>query len=350
MTPAHVAQLGALADKGAKIFAPRPLRSPSLQDSPQADQRLQALLKRYWDTKLIRDPQEFATAAAALVPDCEVPEEIAFNHHRLGTEDFYFIANQKEEAREVTAKFRVAGKQPQVWNPVTGEITDAPNWKALADGRTEVILSMTQLDSLFVVFRKPTTSTGKTTPKTEFKELLVLNNPWTVSFDPNWGPKNPVTFDRLTPWNENANEEIKYFSGTATYKTTFKLAQPNSRLLLDLGKVEVLARVTLNGKDLGTLWKPPFQVDVSRAAKAGVNTLEVEVTNLWVNRLIGDSRFPNFGPSFPDWLVAGKPFPSDAPRKTFIFAPGRWTKNDPLVPSGLIGPVTLQTAGVAPSK
>jgi len=343
MTPEHVAKLGVLADKGAKIFAPKPLRSPSLQNFPAADQKLQALVKRYWDTKLIHELGEFTAAVAALEPDCDVPEEVLFNHHHIGVDDFYFIANQQDKAREVTATFRVGGKQPELWNPLNGEITEAANWKALTDGRTEVSLSLTPVDSVFVVFRKPTASAGKTTPKTEFKELLSLNDKWTVTFDPNWGPKQPVAFDRLTPWNENTNDEIKYFSGTATYKTTFELPKQNARLVLDLGKVEVLARVTLNGKDLGTLWKPPFQVDATQVAKAGANQLEVEVTDLWVNRLIGDERFPNWGAGFPGWLTAGKAPPADAPRKTF--EPMRpWKKSDPLVPSGLIGPVTLQTA------
>jgi len=341
MTPEHVATLGALADKGAKIFAPKPLRSPSLQKFPEADQTLQALIKRYWDTGLIHEPADFAAAAAALGPDCEAPDEILFNHHRIGADDFYFLCNQQDEAREVTVTFRVGGKQPELWNPINGEITEAPNWKTLADGRTGVSLNLTPVDSVFVVFRKPAASAGRTTPRTEFKELLSLNDKWTVAFDPKWGPRQPVVFDQLTPWNENTNEAIKYFSGTATYKSRFKLPKQKSRLVLDLGQVEVMAHVTLNGKDLGTLWKPPFQVDVTKAAKAGANTLEVEVTDLWVNRLIGDERFPSWGAGYPDWLTAGKAPPSDAPRKTFA-ASKHWNKNDPLLPSGLIGPVTLR--------
>jgi len=340
MTPEHVARLGALADKGAKIYAPKPLRSPSLQNQPAADQTLQALVKRYWDTGLIHDPKDFA---AALVPDCQTPEEVLFNHHRVGAADFYFLCNQRDETRAVTATFRVSGKQPELWNPLNGEITEAPNWKALPDGRTEVSLNLTPVDSVFVVFRQPTTSTGKTTPKTEYKEVLALNHNWTVNFDPNWGPKEPVAFDQLTPWNENTNDAIKYFSGTATYQTTFDLPTANSRLVLDLGNVQVLARVTLNGQDLGTLWKPPFQVDVTSAAKAGANTLEVEVTDLWVNRLIGDERFPSWGTGYPEWLTAGQAPPANAPRKTFA-ASKHWNKNSPLLPSGLIGPVTLRAA------
>jgi hypothetical protein len=339
MTPAHVAKLGALADQGAKIFAPKPLRAPSLQDHAKADQALQALVKRYWDTKLIKEPKEFNTASAALVPDCEVPEGILFNRHRIGADDYYFISNQKNEAREINAKFRVSGKQPELWNPLTGEITGAPNWKALEDGRTEVNLSMTQLDSLFVVFRKPATDKGKTTPTAAPAELLTLDNKWTVAFDPKWGPKQPVALDRLMPWNESSNEEVKYFSGTAIYRTTFELPKSDTQLVLDLGDVQVLARVTLNGKDLGTLWKPPFVVKIGDVAKAGINKLEVEITNLWVNRLIGDERLPKFDKE-PEWLLAGKPIPDNAPRKTFAVS-NHWKKDSPLLPSGLIGPVRL---------
>jgi hypothetical protein len=340
MTPERVAQLGALADKGAKIYAPRPSRSPSWHNHETADQTLQTLVKRYWDSKLIQEPKEFQSAIKSLVPDCEAPNSILFNHHQIGADEYYFISNQKDQAQDATVKFRISGKQPELWNPLTGEITDATNWKVLSDGRTEVSLSLGPVDSLFVVFRKPTKSQGLTTVMTEPKELLTLSQPWKVTFDPAWGPKDPVTFATLTAWNENTVDDIKHFSGTATYQTTFDLTEKNSKLLLDLGTVQVMARVIVNGKDLGTLWKPPFQVNLGDAAQAGKNTLEVEVTNLWVNRLIGDDRLPKFDNPVPDWLAAGNPMPSDSPRKTISLI-NPWRKNSPLLPSGLIGPVRV---------
>jgi hypothetical protein len=286
---------------------------------------------------------------AKLVPDCEVPESVAFNRHRIGGADAYFISNQKAEAREVTATFRVAGKQPELWNPLTGETRDAGNWKALANGRTQVRLDLGPDGSTFVVFREPTTSQGQTTPAPEVTELLTLNDDWIVAFDPKWGPANPVAFDHLLPWNEHADEAVKYFSGSAVYRKAFDLpaVDESAQLQLDLGQVGVMAHVKLNGKDLGLLWCPPFQVNISEAAKPGQNMLEIEVTNLWINRLIGDEAFPyeNIYPSIRN----GQPLPEDSLRKTFEFrfAGGNakhWKKTSALRSSGLIGPVRITKA------
>lgn len=346
MLPERVAKLGKLADRGARIFAPRPLRSPSYSNHAQADATLQTLIHRYWDSGLIRPPEDFAGAVAKLVPDCELPESVAFNRHRIGGADAYFISNQKAEAREVTATFRVAGKQPELWNPLTGETRDAPDWKALADGLTQVRLDLGPAGSTFVVFREPTTSKGQTTPAPEVTQLLTLNDDWVVAFDPKWGPANPVTFDHFLPWNEHADEAIRYFSGSAVYRKAFDLPaiDKSAKLQLDLGQVDVMAHVKLNGKDLGLLWCPPFLVDISKAAKTGENTLEIEVTNLWINRLIGDETFPyeNIYASIRN----GQPLPEDSLRKTFEFRfdggnAKHWDKTSALRPSGLIGPVRI---------
>jgi hypothetical protein len=143
---------------------------------------------------------------------------------------------------------------------------------------------------------------------------------------------------------------VKYFSGTATYSKTLTIPAPaaNQRIYLDLGKVQVMARVRLNGKDLGILWKPPYRLDITPAAKPGDNALEIDVVNLWVNRLIGDEQLPEDSNrntngtirSWPQWLLDGKPSPTGR----FTFSSWRlWKKTDPLQESGLIGPVTLQT-------
>lgn len=145
--------------------------------------------------------------------------------------------------------------------------------------------------------------------------------------------------DSLSPWNENSNDEIRHFSGTATYMKRFQLKKQTDSLALDLGDVGVLARVTLNGHDLGTLWKAPFRVDITDAVRPGENRLEVEVTNLWVNRLIGDERFGRFDKTAA-WLSAGDPTPKDALRETVVVH-SHYKKNDDLQPSGLIGPVKV---------
>ncbi|TWU59255.1 hypothetical protein Poly51_20410 [Rubripirellula tenax] len=340
MTADHVATLGRLADDGAAIFAPRPLRSPSLEDHAEEDETIESLAKQYWDTHLIRASNEFTEAATSLVADCELPEDMVFNRHRIDADDYYFVANQLDSQREIEATFRVTGKGPELWNPITGGVIEAPNWKLTSDGRTQVQMTLAPLESLFVVFREPTTQKSRSTRYSTFKTLQTLNE-WTIRFDPEWGPQEPISVDSLQSWHENADEKIKYYSGSATYQTSFDLASMESRIVLDLGEVGVIAKTSLNGKSMGSVWKPPFQVDVTEGAKTGTNLLEIEVTNLWVNRLIGDERFPSHGNPWPKWLSDTIPTPADVARKTFVVH-SHWKPTDPLLPSGLIGPVTLR--------
>ena len=182
---------------------------------------------------------------------------------------------------------------------------------------------------------------------------LKVTGPWEVRFAPGWGAPAAVTFNSLLSWSHHANPGIKYFSGTATYTKRFPISAEmlgkNRRLALDLGEVQVMARVKLNGKDLGTLWKPPYRVDVTDGVHPGENVLEVSVVNLWPNRMIGDENLPEDSERNPDgtlkkwpkWLEEGKPSPTGR----FTFTSWRlWKKGDPLLESGLLGPVTLKTA------
>lgn len=177
-----------------------------------------------------------------------------------------------------------------------------------------------------------------------------IAGPWNVAFDPRWGGPASVTFATLEDWSKRSEDAIRYYSGSATYRTTFRAGtqDANSRTYLDLGKVQVMARVRLNGKDLGTLWKPPYRVDVTSALKAGDNNLEIDVVTLWINRLIGDEQLPDDTErhgdgslkKWPQWLIDGKPNPNGR----FTFTTWQlWHKNDPLRESGLIGPVALKT-------
>jgi len=345
MRPEHVEKLGELAEQGATIFAPKPLRAPSFSDHEKADARLAALVKEHWDSGLIKTPEAYEAAVAKLPPDCETPDNVWFAHHKVGAEHFYFISNQEDNARDVKLVFRMDGKTPELWNPLNGEVAEAPNWKRLNDGRTEVSFEMAPAGSMFVAFRKPTTSNGESTAKCALKTRLALDNDWSVAFDRSWGPKGTVKFDLLIPWNESADKEIKYYSGSAVYRKTFNLSDPGdaSALWLDLGEVGVMAQVKLNGKDLGLLWCPPFRVRIGDAVKAGKNTLEIEVTNTWDNRFIGDAAFPY--KNLYGKLRDGQPLPAGSQRKTFTFSFGKrgrqWKHNGSLLPAGLIGPVRV---------
>jgi hypothetical protein len=184
-------------------------------------------------------------------------------------------------------------------------------------------------------------------------EPLAINGPWDLRFPAGWGAPERGSLDNLISWSDHADPGVKYFSGTATYAKTITLP-PNlfvkaQRLYLDLGRVAVIAQVTLNGKNLGTLWKPPFCVEITAAAKPGQNALEVKVVNLWINRMIGDEQLPEDSErdgkgaleAWPEWLQDGRRSPSGR----YAFTTWRlWKKDSPLQPSGLLGPVRIVAA------
>ncbi len=349
MTPETAQKLGKLAGQGATIYCDRPVRTPHLHRFDKNDKALAELVKKYWDSGKIRPLTELDAAIAALRPDCEMANEMQYAHHRIGAADFYFVSNQTYDTRDEKVSFRVAGKLPELWDPERGETMPAPNWRITQDGRTQVDLEFSPAGSMFVVFRKPTAEKEGVSPKMQYREVATLSGEWTLAFDPIFGPKEAQVFEKLIAWNEHPDEQIKHFSGTASYRKTFELTDPDQPLCLDLGEVQVMARVIVNGKDLGVLWKPPFRMDLSGALKKGKNHLEIRVTNLWVNRLIGDSSLPETGKRskwksqayerFPDWVLEGTPIP-EGHRRTF--APwNHYDKGGKLQPSGLIGPVRL---------
>ncbi|MBI3852842.1 MAG: hypothetical protein HY298_21515 [Verrucomicrobia bacterium] len=189
--------------------------------------------------------------------------------------------------------------------------------------------------------------------------VVDVSGPWQVRFAPGWGAPAQVFFDKLISWSEHSELGVKYFSGEAIYSKTLivpsEMLGKGKELSLDLGRVAIMAEVKLNGRNLGTLWKPPFVVNITDAAKAGANKLEVRVVNLWPNRLIGDEQLPEDSErnpdgtlkKWPDWLEQGKPSPAGR----FTFAMWRlWKKNDALLESGLIGPVRLVAVPTAVLK
>jgi hypothetical protein len=182
-----------------------------------------------------------------------------------------------------------------------------------------------------------------------------VTGPWELRFDPKWGAPDHVTMEKLVSWSEHSDPGIRYYSGPATYTKTFNAPGEwfgkTRRLYLDLGVVQVMANLTLNGKALGTLWKAPYRVDVTDTLKAGENTLAIDVVNLWVNRLIGDEQLPEDSArnddgtlkEWPQWLTENKPGPAGR----YTFTSWRlWKKDEPLQESGLVGPVTIRSTEV----
>jgi hypothetical protein len=275
---------------------------------------------------------DFAVVAEVLgqvgvPPDFESEAPLRYTHRRDGQTDIYFVAHGQPSAVTANCTFRVSGKTPEIWDAITGQRRRAQAFQQ-AQGRTTVPLDFEPDGSLFVIFRQPSDtvqSRGSNFPG--FETVQTVTGPWTVKFDPQWGGPEAVVFESLVDWTQRPEGGIKYYSGTAVYRATLQVpvGTPSSgrRLYLDLGQVKVMAQVTLDGCDLGTVWKAPFRVDITEAAKPGQNVLEVRVANLWPNRLIGDQFLPS--------------------EKRYAWT--TWNpfhKHSPLLASGLLGPVTLQ--------
>ncbi len=305
-----------------------------------------------------------------VLPDFEGPFEYI---HRSGEGlDIYFLSG--EGAAECA--FRVKGKKPEIWDPVTGKVTDPLSYRPTEEGSTTVQVVLPENGSVFVLFRNPaeknyvvsasnvtgTEVTGRddkrvkltlwepgdykfTTLAGEVKEAngvtekaVELKSPWNVVFTPEKGEKTEIVFDKLVLWNEHANPAIKYFSGTATYRNTFSLTGEQSSVpsRLQLGEVFNVARVWVNGEDLGIVWTTPWCVNVTGKLKPGENELKVEVVNCWANRLIGDAGLPKEKRT-TETNVRLVPDRKEYPRAWQTLS-----AQDPLMPSGLAGPVVIE--------
>ncbi len=341
-----------LRKQGAAIFLQAPIGgTPGLEGYPEADEEVRKLAAAWpllppggWSEVFAQDRVQ---------PDFE-GDGLKWIHRRVGGTDLYFVANTRPEAIERDCVFRVAGKTVELWDPETGEIHAFPNASPV-DGRTRVSLRFGPVQSWFVVFRNaPGSRSSSQNPFAEWQRLQQIDGSWSLSFAPEWGAKETLKLDQLASWADHPDPLVRYYSGTATYRKTFELADPapvgkRTPRRLDLGQVEVVARVKLNGQDCGIAWKPPYQVDVTHALRSGPNTLEIEVANTWVNRLIGDEQLPLDSKwkdretllEWPEWFKQGQ----RAPGGRFTFTTARhYTKDSPLQPAGLLGPVRILSA------
>lgn len=315
-----------LAEAGAVIVGPKPERATGRED----DSELRRIADELWNSGKVRDiPALRALGELGVVPDVEgIPDWI---HRRDGETDIYFISNQKKEPFHGEIRFRVTGKQPEFWDPVTGSRRLASDFRN-NDGRTTIPVDLPSYGSLFVIFRKelPAKTTGGSNFPV-FAKIGELGGSWDVTFDPRWGGPARTNFPLLCDWTKNPDEGIRDYSGTAVYSKTFDLptgVSPGKPLFLDLGDVHEIAEVSLNGRNLGVLWFPPRRVEITDIVKPKENRLEIKVVNTWYNRVLSDQSLP-----------AGKRITSTNIRLSNKAVP---------VPSGLLGPVTLGVPAPAP--
>ncbi len=348
MRPTVLRKIRDLVKAGATVLGLPPTESPSLQDYPRADAEVREIAAEIWGAGKMDTKGERAFgqgrvvwgkglaeifAATATPPDIEYREaatdaRFLFTHRSAPEAEIYFVSNQKDSDERVTCAFRVSGRQPELWDAVTGERRLLPEWSVQA-GQTLVPLRFAPKQSWFVVFRqsgKPTTTTAKNFP--EYQPITTLEGAWEVAFDPKWGGPAKIEFATLSDWTKHAEDGVRHYSGKAVYRKNFDWSPSentdgSSRVLLDLGEVRDVATVSVNGRPLATLWIAPWRVDVTDVLNPGANQLEVEIINVWNNRLVGDQALP-------------------VEKRLTSLSLDTIKSQTPLLPAGLLGPVTLQ--------
>ncbi|OOQ58780.1 glycosyl hydrolase [Mucilaginibacter pedocola] len=375
MTPELLAKVASLIKSGAMVVGQAPQASPGLTNYPACDKQVATLAgtiwgstnastnivyRKYGEGQIITGgalneldgglyPHYNATADLlkhlGAVEDFTANAPVRYTHRTDANWDIYFCANTSDKPISFDAKFRSAKGAPECWNAADGKISPVVYFSQTA-GVTTIPMNLDAHESCFVVFAKDDThkaKPGKLQISTD--TLKDLSHDWQVAFNPKWGGPANAEFKDLTDWSTMADEGIKYYSGIAVYRKEFDLdgvdKAADGTVYLDLGQVKNIARVKLNGKDLGVVWTAPWRVDISSALKPTGNKLEIEVANLWPNRMIGDAKQPYDGPKngqWPDWLLNGKPRPT----KRYSFASATpYRENSKLLSSGLLGPVAI---------
>jgi hypothetical protein len=341
MTPEVLHKLHELVAAGATVVGARPTSSPSLLHYPDADAQVRDLATdlwgdmdgvtlnqhtygkgmTYWGITLdevltrLKSAPDFASSGSLDNPPVWV-------HRHTPDAEIFFVANQADAPVHLDARFRVSGKDVEVWRPMNGAMTgDRPGNVAaytsvarIADrsgnrqpgiepatytaqpGFTIVPLDLAERESVFVVFRNAAPAAARSASGAVETKLATLSGPWTLTFPTNWGAPASVQMPQLASWTESSDPGVKYFSGTATYTKTVQAPaawfRHGQHIWIDLGKVRDIAEVKVNGKSAGLTWAPPYRVDVTGALKPGANRLEIAVTNQWTNRLMGDRLVP----------------------------------------------------------
>ncbi|WP_372772744.1 glycosyl hydrolase [Mangrovibacterium sp.] len=407
-------RLDELSDQGVIILGGKPdeIGGYSVTEADKAE--FNKLVSKIWShpTTRINVNWEAVYHDFKLPVDLKIAgrEDINYIHRKTENEDIYFFFNPDGEQRTFECTFNVTDKIPELWNPMDGTITRLSAFEQVGN-TTKVVVTLPAEGSAFIVFQQSAKGVksvrpadaisnskfrvklndeGKTvleaTANGNYKlnfsdgttaqisvddipEPLAIDGEWQVYFPDLKKGAQTFTFPKLIDWTSHDFEGVKYYSGTATYSKTIKISKQllgsDRKLILDLGEVNVVARVILNGKDLGVIWTNPYVVDVTSALKVGINELQIELTNQWSNRLIGDENFPNVSGydlrpqinkpqeakdphltlinqyNMVDWFLNNEPAPLGQ-RSTFTTYPF-YKKGDRLLPAGLVGPVNVST-------
>lgn len=340
MRPEMLECIAKFVKDGLTVVGPAPVASPSLQGYPEADKKVADLAATMWkegqNVVALGKGKVYAAGTTmqqvfddlGIAPDLSVAQGQQmplFIHRSLKDAQIFFISNPTEETINITPTFRVDGSlSPQLWNAIDGTVRNLPEFEATASSITVPVV-LEPLESAFIVFRKDLMADGATVNYPIYEEVANLTAaPWSIQFEAaRRGPAEPVKVDALFDWTTSADKDIANYSGKAVYTTEFTLDKvPASPVYVDLGKVMVMAKVSVNGEYAGGAWTYPYRVDITPYLKQGVNTLEVEVVSTYHNRLTADAALPEANRlTHSNFQIVGP--------------------NEPLQSSGLLGPVRI---------
>lgn len=328
MLPETLEKIFSLVKDGAVVIGDAPQGVATLSGGQETQKKFDDMVAKIWGSEKVGKgkvisgiPLDMALKSLNMVPDVRSNGAL-WQHRKIENADWYYICAPKEKDFSGVLDFRCTG-DVELWDPVTGNISSVSYEQN--DGRTRIALDLPRAGSCFVVFRNSGKQKKNYKKKEkEFVSALALDSSWKLVFPSGWGAPESLIVDELKAWKDlDLSAEAKAFSGTVKYESSFDIGKvkKGNRYILDLGDVDMVAVVSLNGKKLQTLWMPPYKVDITDVVRSGANVLSVEVTSTWFNRLVYD---------------AGQP---EADRKTWVL---RWPdKNSPLRNSGLLGPVKV---------
>jgi hypothetical protein len=340
MRPEVLERIAGFVEAGLPVIGPLPKRSPSLENYPASDRRVRELAAKLEGRVL--SGKDLKQALASVPPDVSAldPKQTLFLHRQSSDTDIYFLSNQTDKPQAITPVFRAQRPIVELWYADLGKIQSITA-ESVGSG-TKVPMTLEPHGSIFVVLRdKPSPEAVKAVAEKaeNLQPIQEITGPWNVTFDPKaGGPQNVIAFDTLKDWSKDSDPSVQFFAGTATYRKEFtfdatKRHAPDGRVVLDLGQVEEIAEVTLNGETFPELWKPPYRVDVTDAVRQGSNTLEIKVANTWWNRIVGAKRGIK-------GIEGPEPFVSNFSDKLFE---RHLSAESELLPAGLLGPVRLVT-------